>query len=39
VIEWVKFWQATAITIGAFGGVFVPYNMAFKTNLVTDAAD
>lgn len=39
VLEWVKFWQMTAVTAGAFGGIFVPYNMAFKTNLVTDAAD
>lgn len=39
VMEWVKFWQMTAVTIGAFGGMYVPYCMAFKTNLVTDAAD
>ena len=25
--------------MGGFGAIFVPYNMAFKTNLVTDAAD
>lgn len=29
----------TGITLGAFGGIFVPYNLAFKTNLVTDTAD
>lgn len=29
----------TAVTAGAFGTIFVPYNMAFKTNLITDAAD
>jgi hypothetical protein len=38
-MEWVKFWQLTTFTVGAFCGVFVPYNMAFKTNLITDAAD
>ena len=38
-MEWVKFWQLTLLSVGAFGGLFVPYNMAFKTNLVTDAAD
>lgn len=37
--EWVKFWQMTLVTTGAFGGIFVPYNLAFKTNLITDAAD
>lgn len=39
VLEWLKFWQMTALTAGGFGAIFVPYNMAFKTNLVTDAAD
>lgn len=39
VLEWLKFWQTTALTVGGFGGIFVPYNMAFKTNLITDAAD
>lgn len=39
VAEWVKFWQMTMMTVGAFGGVFVPYNLGYKTNLVTDAAD
>lgn len=39
VMEWVKFWQTTLFSVGAFAGVFVPYNMAFKTNLITDAAD
>lgn len=29
----------TLLSVGAFGGIFVPYNMGFKTNLVTDAAD
>lgn len=29
----------TLLTVGAFGGVFVPYNMGYKTNLVTDVAD
>lgn len=38
-MEWVKFWQLTLLSAGAFGGIFVPYNMGFKTNLVTDAAD
>ena len=39
VMEWIKFWQLTTLTAGAFGTIFVPYNLAFKTNLVTDAAD
>lgn len=38
-MEWIKFWQMTLVTAGGFGTIFVPYNMAFKTNLVTDAAD
>lgn len=29
----------TTISVGGTLGIFVPYNMAFKTNLVTDAAD
>jgi len=29
----------TLITTGAFGAIFVPYNLGYKTNLVTDAAD
>lgn len=39
VMEWIKFWQMAFFTVGAFGGVWVPYNMGYKTNLVTDAAD
>lgn len=39
VLEWLKFWQISSFTIGGFGTMWVPYNMAFKTNLVTDAAD
>ena len=38
-MEWIKFWQLTTLTAGAFGTIFVPYNLAFKTNLVTDTAD
>ena len=29
----------TTITVGGTLGIFVPFNMAFKTNLITDAAD
>ena len=39
VLEWLKFWQTTTVTIGGFMSIWVPFNMAFKTNLVTDAAD
>lgn len=38
-MEWIKFWQMTFFTIGGFGAIWVPYNMAYKTNLITDAAD
>ncbi len=39
VMEWVKFWQTTGLAGGAFFTLFVPYNLTFKTNLITDAAD
>ena len=39
VLEWLKLWQAGIFTAGGFGCLWVPYNMTFKTNLVTDAAD
>ena len=39
VLEWVRFWQLSTFAGGAFFAVFVPFNMIFKTNLVTDAAD
>lgn len=39
VLEWVKFWQIGVFTLGGFGALWVPFNLAFKTNLVTDGAD
>lgn len=39
VLEWVKFWQASVFSAGGFFGIFIPFNMVFKTNLITDAAD
>lgn len=39
VLEWLKFWQASIFTVGGFATLWVPFNMVFKTNLVTDAAD
>lgn len=38
VLEWIKFYQTTILSAVAFMTVFVPYNLVFKTNLVTDAA-
>lgn len=39
VLEWLKFWQLGTVAGGAILGVFIPFNMTFKTNLVTDVAD
>lgn len=39
VLEWLKFWQLTVFSSGAFFAVFVPFNMLFKTNLITNGAD
>lgn len=39
VLEWVKFWQLTALAGGGFFALFIPFNLTFKTNLVTDTAD
>ena len=39
VLEWLKFWQTTVLAGGAVLGIFVPFNLAFKTNLITGVAD
>lgn len=39
VLEWIRFTQLFGLTGGAFIALFVPFNLGFKTNLVTDAAD
>lgn len=39
VLEWLKFWQTSIFATGGFFALFVPFNLTFKTNLVTDAAD
>lgn len=39
MLEWVKFWQLTALVGGGFFTLFIPFNLTFKTNLVTDTAD
>ncbi len=38
-MEWIRFTQLFGLTGGAFLALFVPFNIGFKTNLVTDAAD
>jgi hypothetical protein len=39
VLEWIKFVQLGTFTAGGFFTLFVPFNLGFKTNLTTDAAD
>lgn len=39
VLEWIRFIQLTGLTFGAYIALYVPFNLGFKTNLVTDAAD
>lgn len=39
VLEWIRAFQLGNIALLAYGGVFIPLNMAFKTNLVVDKAD
>lgn len=39
VLEWIRAFQLGNIAFLAYGGVFIPLNMAFKTNLVVDKAD
>ncbi len=39
VLEWIRFIQLTSLTAGSFLALYVPFNLGFKTNLVTDSAD
>ena len=39
VLEWIRAFQVGNIGLLAYFGVFIPLNMAFKTNLVIDKAD
>lgn len=39
VLEWVRFIQLFGLTAGAYIALYIPFNLGFKTNLVTDAAD
>ena len=39
VLEWIRAFQLGNIALLAYGGVFLPLNMAFKTNLIVDKAD
>jgi hypothetical protein len=39
ILEWVKLLQLSVLSLGVFGGGWVPFNLMAKTNLVTDAAD
>ncbi len=39
VLEWIRAFQVGNLALLAYGGIFLPLNMAFKTNLVVDKAD
>lgn len=39
VLEWIRAFQLGNLTALAYFGIFIPLNMAFKTNLVVDKAD
>jgi hypothetical protein len=38
ILEWARFWNFTGVLGWAFGAVFVPYNLLYKTHLPTGAA-
>ena len=39
VLEWIRAFQLGNIGLLAYAGVFLPLNMAFKTNLTVDKVD
>ena len=39
VLEWLRFWQLGGLTFGGVFAIFIPWNVLFKTNLITDTAD
>ena len=39
VLEWIRAYQLGNIALLAYGGIFIPLNMAFKTNLIVEKGD
>ncbi|MCB0368312.1 MAG: hypothetical protein KDD45_02445 [Bdellovibrionales bacterium] len=39
VLEWIRAFQLGNIALLAYGGVFLPLNIAFKSNLILEKAD
>lgn len=39
VLEWIRAFQLGNLAALAYGGVFIPLNMAFKTNLIVEKGD
>lgn len=39
LLEWLKFWQLTAFTGAAYGVLFVPYQLVYKTHLSLPIAE
>lgn len=38
ILEWAKFWKASGLFTLAWGAIFVPYNLLFKTHLPLEMA-
>jgi len=38
ILEWAKFWNLTGFSLYAFGALFIPYNLLYKTHMPTTSA-
>lgn len=39
VLEWIRAFQLGNLALLSYGGIFIPLNMAFKTNLIVEKGD